>query len=82
MRTTLKRGIGRAAEVDGNGRGHLPPTGLTPITRYEQPGKRRGFIATIGRILFLLFVAATALLFGIAGGHYLDFEQTVPALRD
>ena len=77
MRTTLKRGVGRAAEVDGNGRGRRPPTALTPITRYEQPGKRRGFLATLGRILFLLFAAATALLFGIAGGHYLDFEQTV-----
>ena len=77
MRTTLKRGVGRAAPVDGNGRGRRPPTALTPIARYEQPGKRRGFLATIGRILFLLFAVATALLFGIAGGHYLDFEQTV-----
>jgi hypothetical protein len=32
MRTTLKRGIGRGAGVDGNGRAVLPPAATTPMT--------------------------------------------------
>jgi LCP family protein required for cell wall assembly len=76
MKTTLKRGVGRGAQFDGNGHAHWPPGGLTPITRYKQP-KKRGVLGIIGRVLVILIAAATSLLFGIAGGHYLDFEQTV-----
>jgi hypothetical protein len=32
MRTTLKRGYGRAAETNGNGRAVLPPGVVTPVT--------------------------------------------------
>jgi len=32
MRTTLKRGIGRGAEVNGNGSGVIPPGTLSPVT--------------------------------------------------
>jgi LCP family protein required for cell wall assembly len=76
MKTTLKRGIGRGAQFDGNGHAQWPAGGLTPITRYKQP-KKRGALGIIGRVLVILIAAATSLLFGIAGGHYLDFEQTV-----
>ena len=37
MRTTLKRGIGRGATVEANGRPVLPPGALSPITMYRQP---------------------------------------------
>ena len=37
MRTTLKRGMGRGAAVNGNGRPVLPPGALSPITIYRQP---------------------------------------------
>ena len=37
MRTTLKRGYGRAAAANGNGRAVLPPAVASPITRYAQP---------------------------------------------
>ena len=37
MRTTLKKGIGRAAELNGNGHAVLPPSVLTRMTRYRQP---------------------------------------------
>ena len=42
MKTTLKRGIGRAAELNGNGRAVYPPAVAAPMTRYRQPepGKR------------------------------------------
>lgn len=78
MKTTLKRGVGRSAEVNGNGRAVLPPGGLTPITRYEQPGKRRGgVLATLGRIVFFLVLATVSVLAGIGGGYWLEGEQTV-----
>ena len=37
MRTTLKRGMGRAATVNGNGRAVLPPPVLEPMRRYKAP---------------------------------------------
>ena len=37
MRTTLKRGYGRAVEPAGNGQPVLPPTAPSPITRYASP---------------------------------------------
>ncbi|HWX08811.1 MAG TPA: hypothetical protein VNY33_02440, partial [Gaiellaceae bacterium] len=37
MRTTLKRGIGRAATVNGNGRAVLPPGVVEPMRRYRPP---------------------------------------------
>jgi LCP family protein required for cell wall assembly len=77
MKTTLKRGVGRSAEVNGNGRAVLPPGALTPITRYEQPRKRGGFVALIGRVLFFLLLATVSLLAGIGGGYWLEGEQTV-----
>jgi LCP family protein required for cell wall assembly len=77
MKTTLKRGVGRAADTNGNGRAVLPPGALTPISRYEQPGKRRGLVALIGRILFFLVLATISLLGGIGGGYWLEGEQTV-----
>ena len=40
MRTTLKRGVGRAAHMNGNGRAILPPTAVTAVTHYEQPPRR------------------------------------------
>ena len=77
MKTTLKRGVGRGAEVDGNGRAVLPPGALTPISRYEQPRKRRGVLGILGRIVFFFLLAAISLFAGIAGGYWLEGEQTV-----
>ena len=37
MRTTLKRGMGRGAALNGSGRAVLPPGALSPITIYRQP---------------------------------------------
>ena len=77
MKTTLKRGVGRSAGTNGNGRHVLPPGGLTPITRYQQPGKRRGVLGVLGRILLFLVLAATSVFVGVAGGYWLEGEQTV-----
>ena len=77
MKTTLKRGVGRSAEVNGNGRAVLPPGALTPITRYQQPVKRRGVLGILGRVLLFLVLATISLLVGVGGGYWLEGEQTV-----
>ena len=78
MRTTLKRGIGRGAAVDGNGRAVLPPGALSPITIYRQPEppprSRWAFVRTA------LAWSGVALLVAIgsaAGGAYLWFHESV-----
>ncbi len=76
MRTTLKRGVGRATGGNGNGYAALPP-GLTAVSHYRQPRRRGGIPGLIGRILFFLLAAVTSLAFGVAGGYWLDGEQTV-----
>ena len=40
MKTTLKRGIGRAAELNGNGHAVFPPAIGSPMRRYRQPERR------------------------------------------
>ena len=45
MRTTLKRGIGRVAVVNGDGRAVLPPGALSPVTTYRRPERKRGAAA-------------------------------------
>jgi len=48
MKTTLKRGIGRGAAFNGNGRSILPPGPPTAMTRYRQPEPpRRGPFAVV-----------------------------------
>jgi LCP family protein required for cell wall assembly len=76
MKTTLKRGAGRSAQLNGNGRVEHAPAALTPITRYQQPG-RRGIVRILGRVLFFLVAACVSLLVGIGGGYWLEGEQTV-----
>ena len=78
MRTTLKRGIGRGAAANGNGRAVLPPPALSPITLYRQPAPppRTGW-PRVGRILLWLLAVVSGLLLGVVGGLYLYFEQEV-----
>src|ERR671923_2078552 len=76
MRTTLKRGIGRGAAVNGNGRPVFPPGALTPMTRYRQPEpERRSTIALLGRILLVLLAAVLVVTTGLLGGAYLYFHE-------
>ena len=80
MRTTLKRGIGRTAAGNGNGHAVLPPGALSPVTRYQQPEKRRGALRTTGLILFFLLSAAVAVAAGVAGGGYIYTDENAHAL--
>jgi len=65
MRTTLKRGIGRAAVVNGDGRAVLPPGSLSPVKRYRQPERTRTAWRVVGRILFFVVAACVAVVLGI-----------------
>jgi LCP family protein required for cell wall assembly len=79
VRTTLKRGIGRTAAVNGDGRAVLPPGVLSPVKRYRQPERKRGALRAVGRILFFVLAACVAVVLGIAGGTYLWAVESVAA---
>jgi LCP family protein required for cell wall assembly len=78
MKTTLKRGIGRGAGGDADGRAVLPPRVTPPITRYRQPPPpRRTFFGFVARAFAWLFVSVLTAGAGVAGGAYLFLQQTV-----
>jgi LCP family protein required for cell wall assembly len=86
MRTTLKRGVGRSAASNGNGRAVLPPAvveeleQLVRFTRYRQPDPpRRGVLRLLARGLLWLLAAAAVVAAGLAGGTYLYVEEDVVA---
>ena len=85
MRTTLKRGIGRVAVVNGDGRAVLPPGALSPVTRYRWPERKRGALRTVGTIVFVLLAVCLAAVLGLAGGTYLweleSLNRTTPVGR-
>ena len=81
MRTTLKRGLGRASAPNGNGKAVLPPGALTPVTRYHQPPPpRRSRLALVGHALMWVGIAVLVFAVGAAGGAYLYFHQSVAAV--
>jgi LCP family protein required for cell wall assembly len=81
MRTTLKRGVGRGAELNGNGHAVYPPAVVSAITRYEQPTPERSGIGLVWRILIVVLLAAVSLALAAAGGLYLWYHQSIAAIR-
>ena len=84
MRTTLKRGVGRGAGVDGNGNGHavFPPETVSAVTRYRQPPPDPpSGLRLLRRILIGTLLAAVAGVAAVTGGSYLYFHQSVAAVR-
>src|SRR5712691_520620 len=80
MRTTLKRGVGRAGDV--NARAVFPPGVLSAVKRYVQPPpRRRGALALIGRLLAWTMAAVSLLAGAAGGGLYLYSHHVVEALR-
>lgn len=78
MKTTLKRGIGRAAELNGNGHAVYPPAIGAPVRRYRQPAPDpRSAAGIFGRVFLWLVIVALMLAAGIAGGTYLYVEQDI-----
>ncbi len=81
MRTTLKRGIGRAGGLNGNGHSVVPPL-IGPITLYRQPEPpRRSLVRVILRGFGWLVLAVVVLASGVAGGLYLYTHESVGALK-
>jgi LCP family protein required for cell wall assembly len=82
MRTTLKRGVGRAASGNGNGKAVFPPGNLTTVTRYRQPPPSSSTaLGLFGRILLVVFLAITSVAIAVGGGAYLYFHQSVAAVQ-
>ena len=82
MRTTLKRGIGRGAAQNGNGRAVFPPGTLSTVTRYRQPPPTTSSaIGLFWRIVVVTLVVLSSLVFAVAGGAYLYFHQSVATVR-
>jgi LCP family protein required for cell wall assembly len=81
MRTTLKRGIGRSAAADGNGRAVLPPGALEPMRRYRQPPPPPRSGRSLALKIFGWFVLAVVVVVaGLLGGLYLYTHETLNAL--
>jgi LCP family protein required for cell wall assembly len=80
MRTTLKRGLGRAAPAGGEGRTVLPPGVASPVNVYRQPDVARSRFGRLGPVLAWLGVVALVLAAGAAGGGYLWYHERVADL--
>src|SRR4029077_16986728 len=81
MRTTLKRGMGRASTLNGNGRAVLPPPVLDPMRRYRQPPPpKRSTARLIGKVFGWIMLALLVVGSGIGGGFYLYGHETLRAL--
>jgi LCP family protein required for cell wall assembly len=81
LRTTLKRGIGRGGVLDGNGHSVLPPSALTPMTRYRQPDPpRRSGMRVVGRVLGWIAAVLLVVVLGGVAGVYLWLHESVAAL--
>ena len=81
MRTTLKRGVGRAAAVNGNGRAVLPPGVVTPIARYRQPPPRASALRLLGKAVLWLLALVAMVACALVGGFYLWAHESVAATQ-
>jgi LCP family protein required for cell wall assembly len=81
LRTTLKRGQGRSAGANGNGRAMLPPDALSPVTVYEAPKpQRRAGMGLLGRVLGIVAAGLLTLVVSIVGGVYLWAHESIAAV--
>src|SRR6266487_6528168 len=81
MKTTLKRGMGRGAAVNGNGRAVYPPGVHTPMKRYRQPEpRRRNAWQLVRSVVLWVVVVAVIVASGVAGAAYLKTHQFLNAI--
>ena len=81
MKTTLKRGMGRGAAMNGDGRAVFPPGVRTPMTRYRQPEpRRRGPWAIVRLVALWTILAALIVAGGAAGAAYLKQHEFFTAV--
>ncbi len=82
MRTTLKRGVGRGAELNGtNGHAVFPPAAVSSVVKYRAPVAKRSGLGLFGRILFFTLLLLVALGLASAGAAFLWFHETVSGLK-
>jgi LCP family protein required for cell wall assembly len=82
MRTTLKRGLGRAAPVGGEGRAIFPPGAASPVSVYRQPAPRKRRFGLLGPIALWLAVALLVVGAGVGGGAYLWLHERVSEINE
>jgi LCP family protein required for cell wall assembly len=81
MKTTLKRGMGRGAGANGDGRAIYPPSAPTPMTRYRQPEPAgRGAWGVVRTVLLWTVLATLVVAGGAAGAAYLKTHQFLEAI--
>jgi len=81
MKTTLKRGMGRGAAMNGDGRAIYPPAAPTPMSRYRQPDPPKRGAWHLVAAIFLWTVLAVVIIGAAAGGAaYLKGHQFVAAI--
>jgi LCP family protein required for cell wall assembly len=81
MKTTLKRGMGRGATVNGNGRAVYPPGVDTPMKRYRQPDpQRRGAWQIVRTVVLWVMLAVILVASGVAGAAYLKTHEFLNAI--
>ena len=81
MKTTLKRGMGRGATVNGNGRPVYPPGVHTPMRRYRQPEPpRRNAWQMVRTVVLWVVLASVVVAGGAAGAAYLKTHQFLQAI--
>jgi len=83
MRTTLKRGIGRGAGLNGtNGHAVFPPGTVSSVVRYRQPPPPADTgLGLLGRILLGTLLTVLALGLAVVGGALLWFHESVAQVR-
>jgi LCP family protein required for cell wall assembly len=81
MKTTLKRGMGRGATVNGNGRPVYPPGVHTPMRRYRQPEPPpRDAWQMVRTVVLWVALASFVVAGGAAGAAYLKTHQFLQAI--
>src|SRR5438034_3685697 len=81
MKTTLKRGMGRVATLNGDGRAVFPPGVRTPMRRYRQPERpRRSPWQVVRTVVLWVILSAVVVAGGAAGAAYLKTHQFISAI--
>src|SRR5436309_14220168 len=81
MKTTLKRGMGRGATMNGDGRAVYPPGVHTPMRRYRQPERpRRSPWQVVRTVVLWVILSALVVAGGAAGAAYLKTHQFLEAI--